>query len=292
MGFRGGLLPVVRLRTLLAMETSYFDSGIRKERRERRSAISDPGRGQDRRKQAWGAIFVIVLKRGSNRFGLLVEALFDTEEIVVTPLGPGLSTCTCFSGSTFIGDRGVVMILDAPGMAEYAGLDFEAVSREEKRRRDGKDGEEIQRLCPVNLMLFSFAPDDYFAVPLGILARLEAIQAKDIHTAGQQRSMEYRGRTMSLFFLDEIIPVAPCDPNGGQMHVIVPKGLGVCAGIVVGAVVDTVSFCESLNIDPAPVYGIRGRALISNRQVRFLDMEQVSKRMGTLAGKAGFMVGD
>jgi two-component system chemotaxis sensor kinase CheA len=282
MGYRGGLLPVVRLRTLLAMETSYFDSGTRKERRERRSAISDSGRGQERRKQAWGGIFVIVLKRGPNRFGLLVEALFDTEEIVVTPLGPGLSTCTCFSGSTFIGDRGVVMILDVPGVADHAGLDFEAVAREEKRRRVGQEGEAEQRPCPVDLMLFSFAPDEYFAAPLGALARLEAIRPKDIHTAGQQRSMDHRGRTMTLFFLDEIIPVAPCDPNGGQMHVIVPRGLGACAGIVVGAVMDTVAFCEILNIDPAPVHGIRGTALIGNRQVRFLDMEQVSKWMETL----------
>ncbi len=292
MDFRGGLLPVVRLRTLLEMETSYFDSRIRKEQRERRSAISGSRRGQDRRKQAWGGIFVIVLKRGGNRFGLLVESLFDTEEIVVTSLGPGLSTCTCFSGSTFIGDRGVVMILDALGMADHAGLDFETVTREEKRRRGGKDGEEKQRLCPVNLMLFSFAPDEYFAVPLGTLARLEAIRAKDIHTVGQQRSMEHRGRTMSLFFLDEIIPVAPCDPIGGQMHVIVPRGLAACAGIVVGLVMDTVAFCDSLNTDPAPVRGIRGTALIGNRQVRFLDMEQVSTRMETLAGTAGSMVGD
>jgi hypothetical protein len=94
--------------------------------------------------------------------------------------------------------------------------------------------------------------------------------------------MDHRGRTMTLFFLDEIIPVAPCDPNGGQMHVIVPRGLGACAGIVVGAVMDTVAFCEILNIDPAPVHGIRGTALIGNRQVRFLDMEQVSKWMETL----------
>ncbi len=292
MGFRGGLLPLVRLRTLLGVETSYFDSGTCEERRERRFAIFDPGRGQDRRKQAWGAIFVIVLKQGPNRFGLLVEELFDTEEIVVTPLGPGLSTCRCFSGSTFIGDMGVIMILDAPGIADHADLGFEAVTREEKRRRAGKQGEEEKGDCPVNLMLFSFAPDEYFAVSLETLARLEVIRPTDIHTPGQQRFMEHKGTTMTLFFLDEIIPVAPCEPNGGQMHVIVPRGSGACAGIVVGAVMDTVAFCESLKIDPASPDGIRGTAFIGNRLVRFLEMEQVSKRMETLVETAGARIGE
>ncbi|MBI9087995.1 MAG: chemotaxis protein CheA [Desulfobacterium sp.] len=292
LGFRGGLLPVVRLRTLLGIETLFFDSITREERRERRFSISGPRRGQDRRKQAGGGIFVIVLKQGINRFGLLVEEMFDTEEIVVTPLGPGLSTCVCFSGSTFNGDSGVIMILDAPGMADQARLGFGAVAREEKRRRGGKLGEEKQGLCPVNLMLFSFAPDDYFVVPLASLARLDVIRPTDIHTVGQQRFMDHKGTTTTLFFLDEIIPVAPCEPSGGPVGVIFPRGLGVSAGIVVGMVMDTVAFCESMNTDPVSPDGIRGTAFIGNRRVRFLDMEHISKRMETLVETAGSMIGE
>ncbi|MCP4115329.1 MAG: chemotaxis protein CheA [Desulfobacteraceae bacterium] len=288
-GFRGRLLPVVRLRTLLEMETRYFDAGTRREQRERRSAIFNPGKGRDRRRQPWGAVFVFVLKQGTNRFGLLVEELFDTEEIVVTPLGPGLENCPCFSGSTFLGDRGVIMILDAPGMAGHAGLEFEAVTREEKRRMAEKEGEEEQGPCPVNFMLFSFAPDDWFAVPLEALARLEAIRPLDIRTRGQLRFMDYKGRPMLLFFLDEIITAASCDFTGDQLHVIVPRGPAASAGIVVGPVMDTVAFCESVDTVPAPSPGIRGSAVIGKKRVRFLDMAQISRRMEILVKAAGYM---
>jgi len=146
---RERLLPVIRLRNLLDIDTFYIDETTGEKKIERRRALADRRKGnsqsstdmeqrsrnQDRRQDEEEGLYIVVIKVGVNQFGLCVETLFDNEEIVVKPMSEHIKSCRCFSGATILGDGGVIMILDASGMANEADLRFAVVNAEEQRRK-------------------------------------------------------------------------------------------------------------------------------------------------------------
>ena len=100
-------------------------------RHRRESRPPGPGPAQD-----WRSDYnIVVLRLGSNQFGVVVDELFDIEEIVVKPLSEFVQTCKCFSGATIMGDGRVIMILDAGGLVTQAHLHFADLQAEEKLRR-------------------------------------------------------------------------------------------------------------------------------------------------------------
>ena len=95
----------------------------------------ESARADERRRIHQGDVYVVVLRVVGNMFGLIVDELFDIEEIVVKPLSDHVRDCRCFAGSTIMGDGRVVMILDAPGIASSAKLLFAEVKTEQLRRQ-------------------------------------------------------------------------------------------------------------------------------------------------------------
>jgi len=292
MRFRGKLLPVVRLRTILNMDIRYSDEKTGQVFLERRNTIADRRaekegssnadkrqRKDDRRENVWDAVYVVVLKVGHNRFGLCVEELFDNEEIVVKPLSDYIKDCRCFCGATILGDGSVIMILDAPGIAGYSGLRFEVLNAEQERRRirelESRDiGAEAR-----NVIIFSSAEEEYFAIDLDGVARLEAINSNDIHAIGSQKFMEYNQVSIPLFQLDDFIPVTPFDFNKKEMHVIIPKGLPSTSGIIVDKIIDTMEIFQVLDKDGTIPEGIEGKAFVEGRLVQFLNIRMISGLM-------------
>ena len=298
MRLRKTLLPVIRLRTLLNMETCYMDRSTGRETEERRMTLADRRitqnrenkdgridysiRGEDRRNNKWGAVYVVVLKTGLNRFGLCLEELFDNEEIVVKPLSDHIKDCRCFSGATILGDGRVVMILDTPGMAAHAGLQFEAINAEEGRRKASEGALQNQNL--IRVIIFSSAEEEYFALPLDRVARLEALVPRKIYRFGDRRIMEYNGLSLPLFSLDEFIQVNPCEFKKEGLHVIIPKESKVKAGIVISSIIDTVELeftFDDTFVDGADgADGIYGSTFFEDKFVQFLDMDKIILMMG------------
>jgi two-component system chemotaxis sensor kinase CheA len=289
MRFRGSLLPVVRLRTLLDMEILIEDPETGLPQPERRNSIADRRarrknpeerelrtRSGDRRRSVWDAVYVVVLKVGNNRFGLCVEELHDMEEIVVKPLSWFIRDCRCFSGATILGDGKVIMILDAPGIADYAGLRFDAVNAEVQRRRTGEgDGGLPEESGVRNVIVFSSAPDEFFALPLERMARLEAVGPEAIHRIGGKRFMNHNGASLSLLGLEELLPVSPCGGDGKDLHVIIPRGMTQPLGLVVGRIIDTLTFSGALARDSGCPVGVEGKVFIDGRLVQFLDLDRL-----------------
>src|SRR5271163_3830294 len=103
---RGRLLPLVYLSRELKL-----------------AADASPATARD------GAINIVVLHADEREFGLVVEQIHDTEEIVVKPLRKQLKTVKIFAGSTIMGDGKVALILDVLGLAQHAGVVTENRSR-------------------------------------------------------------------------------------------------------------------------------------------------------------------
>ncbi|MBF0395988.1 MAG: chemotaxis protein CheA, partial [Desulfobacterales bacterium] len=155
MRLREKLLPIVRLVDVLNIEKKFIHPKTGEKLPERRENIVDRRSGkdqrekkQDRRKSYKSDINVAVLKIGHDNFGLIVDELFDNEEIVVKPLSTHIKDTKCFAGATIMGDGKVAMIIDAAGIADFANLKFGEVRAEllkrEKERFKNKNTEKAR----------------------------------------------------------------------------------------------------------------------------------------------------
>jgi two-component system chemotaxis sensor kinase CheA len=229
---RGQLLPLVPLPALLGLSERH-----------------KPGQAVEG--------FVAVLQGDTGRFGLLVDAVFDTEEIVVKPVAPILRSLAAFSGNTILGDGAVIMILDPAGIGRMAGVGGGAAAIEHVATQDER----------TQLLLFRAGGSETpIVVPLGLVARLERISADAIEIANGQPAAQYLGRLMPL------VALGPWErpAAGGQQDVMVFQDGERRVGIVVDEILDICE--ETLLLRPSEGRrGYLGSAVVAGRAADVLD---------------------
>jgi len=219
-------------------------------------------------------INIVVLRVGTNSFGLAVNQLFDNEEIVVKPLSRHIKDCKCFSGSTIMGDGRVAMILDTAGIADFAFLRFAEISAEEKRRREReeRDKKAASRRKPV--LLFNNALDEFFGLPLANISRLELISKDSIHLVGQREYINYNDKGLPLIRLENFLAVNPL-PELDELYLIIPKTNGPVAGIMVSRIINILDIQEDIARDAYTPKGFLGSGFIEGYLTFFLDPDAI-----------------
>ncbi len=292
---RGHLLPLVRLVDALEIPSYYVDDETGEKKLDRRCNLADrrklepdvegqthsPAReGQKRRASPeQSAIHIVVLRSGEHRYGLIVDRIADSEEIVVKPLSQFIKGCRCYAGATIMGDGRVAMILDVAGIASESKLRFHDLAEEsERRERAGEAGVGDRR----ELILFANAESEQFAVDLGQIVRLEKVQAGDIEKIGGSEFMQHLGKGLPLVRLENEIsvnPIADCE----EFYVLIPNGSGCSGGILASRVIDTVDTEIALDHSSEDPACINGRALVQGRLTTILDAEKLlSTALGEL----------
>ena len=221
------------------------------------------------------ALNMVVLQAGSCHFGLLVDAIHDTEEIVVKPLGKQLNGVTTYAGATIMGDGKVVLILDAVGLAQKAHV----VGQEnhDQIRKDISGPEEAKSADRQPLLVFSPGNDTRMAVPLSMVARLEEFDLNLLENSDGQQVVQYRGDIMPLIFLSDIFGMSTSREED-TMRVIVYSDRGRSVGVVVDKIIDIVE--EAVTIKKGSVgQGLLGSTVVQNKVTDLLDVEGVIRRV-------------
>jgi two-component system chemotaxis sensor kinase CheA len=181
---------------------------------------------------------IVVVRADGREFGLVVDEITDTEEIVVKPMGKQLKGITAYSGATIMGDGRVALILDILGLAQRAQVVAERrtsapITAEEKLARCKPQG----ALDCQTLLLVQCGERDRMAIPLSLVARLEEFPAASIELSGEQEVMQYRGEIMPLLRLSRIIPgltrKTPAGAAPEQLLVVVYSEAGRSVGLIV-----------------------------------------------------------
>jgi two-component system chemotaxis sensor kinase CheA len=207
--------------------------------------------------------YVVVMQVGANVFGIVVDRVFDTEEIVVKPVAPILRHITMFSGNTILGDGSVIMILDPNGVARGAGITAEG--RAEDQQTMNVNGG-IRSDSSTSLLLFRAGDQTPKAVPLGLVARLEDIPVERIEMSGGTPVVQYRGQLMPM------VPIAGHweAPASGRQAVLVFTEGQRSMGLMVDEILDVVE--EPLLIQPgSDRLGYLGSAVIAERVTDVID---------------------
>lgn len=206
--------------------------------------------------------FIIVAQVGPTTFGIMVDRVFDTEEIVVKPVTPLLRNITMFSGNTILGDGSVIMILDLNGVAQAAGeikgaeTQHVAAAAHGTGRQDGKQ----------SLLLFRAGEGAPKAVPLALIARLEEVAMQNVEQSDQMLMVQYRGKLMPLITVDDNYIVK----HEGVQPVLVFTDSERSMGLLVDEIVDIVE--ERLQVEiSAAKNGLLGSAIIAGKATEVID---------------------
>ncbi|MCG8566921.1 MAG: chemotaxis protein CheA [Desulfobacterales bacterium] len=315
---RDNLYPVLRLRNILNMETYYRDGEtgeLRPDRRlriaDRRSIPLEQGVGKlkgepivpevlardtrkgERRRRKPDPAYAVVLKLGSQRFALLVEDLFDIEEVVVEPLSEFLKGLKWFAGAAILGDGQVIMVLDVNGMATGACLAFDTIrAAVESRGPDGAVGEDIDQM---DLLVFENSPGEFLALPLDRVARLEPIQTEALHHSGGVTFTRFNDQACRLVDLSDFISLTPCPLDIGDPFGIFLKHCSPPAGIRVSKIVDTLAIDLPLLGDETDPELVQGRVFTGGMMIQVLDAQVLCRKIQQRAladGRPGGGQGD
>ena len=206
--------------------------------------------------------FVVVTQIGSYRFGIVVDRVFDTEEIVVKPVAPILRDIAIFSGNTILGDGSVIMILDPNGLTAASGesaVNAHAAAEAEHREARASD--------LVVLLVFRAGGKEPRAVPLSLVARLEEIDVAQIEHVDGQALVQYRGKLMPLVRIKD----EHAFRGEGRQPVLVFTEGDRSMGLVVDEIVDIVE--SELDVQIASQRnGVIGSAIVAGQATEIVDV--------------------
>jgi len=294
MPLRGELIPLIRLASVLGIQSSVVDPKSGEEREDRRSAIADrrsptttidesleqtldeefanKRSGQDRRYKASSDLNIVVVSAGSFKYGLVVDDLHDSIEIVVKPMGRHLKHLASYAGATIMGDGRVALILDVAGIAKLADLISMAGSQ---RAQDlAETGEGSRNKDRQSLLLFRNGPEEPCAVPLEIVERVEQVQHEDIETKSGQKVIKYRGGSLPLFALSDVSEVAKLSQEQ-ELVVIVFTVAEREIGLLASQPVDTVEIKAVIDRDTLRDTGIMGSSIIKEQTTLIIDIYEL-----------------
>jgi two-component system chemotaxis sensor kinase CheA len=241
---RNRLLPLIFLSEMLKIEDG-------------RPPANMNGQGTSNR-------YIVVTQVGGYQFGIIVDRVFDTEEIVVKPVSKMLRHVEIFSGNTILGDGSVIMILDPNGIAKAsgelgAGNNAEIGDHDQVATSNGRE--------KTSLLLFSAGGGAPKTVPLALVARLENVDLSKIEYSDTKMMIQYRGLLMPLTPFNDSIQIG----KTGQKPVLVFNDRDSSMGIIVDEIIDITEEYVEVQIG-ATHKGLMGSAIINGKATDVVDI--------------------
>jgi two-component system chemotaxis sensor kinase CheA len=269
---RDRLLPMVRLSEVLARPMPFT--------REVRAEITEKYRKEQ--EAAWqeyinaggeknGEIFsqscnFAVVKAGNSRFGLIVDQIQGTEEIVVKPMHWAVKSLSIYSGATIMGSGKCALILDVEGIARHTGIMLDVLI--------DKDAEEIDRAAKdedlQTVLLFKCGAKEQFAMALPLIRRIESISMSDVELIDEREFITIDGTSTRVLRLDHALTVSPVVERE-EMFLILPRHKRP-VGLLISDIIDIEETSAQLNVESYMEDGLLGTNIIRDSMTLFIDI--------------------
>jgi two-component system chemotaxis sensor kinase CheA len=232
--------------------------------------------GSPRSKRGAKALNIVLVDTGTFEYGLVVEDLHDTVEIVVKPMGRHLQALREYAGATILGDGQVAVILDVAGLAQRAGLtrtSAAATAHADVEDTNGDTSGEVH-----SLLLFRNAPGEHCAVPIELVTRVERVHSEQVENLGGRRTMQYGGVSLPLVTLHDVAAVDELVETQ-QWVVVVFDCAGKTVGLLVAEPLDMIE--TRLEMDTATLRqpGVAGSALLNGHTTLMLDIFELADKV-------------
>ena len=266
---RDRLLPVVRLTELLSRR-GPFTSATRAEIIARFHGATS----------AATLAYVAVLKLGSQQFGLVVDDVLKSEEIVVKPLHPLLRPLGVYAGATILGDGGVALILSVEGLARQSGIAYRPLRQEPAALPAAPEAGQRQ-----TLLLFRYGSAELLAMPLGDVQRVVMFNPDRIERVGEREFVNVDDTAFNLLRLERFLNLSSCRESS-TLFLILPRHIPVPVGLLATEIVDTPTLPLQLDDQAYRADGVLGTALIRGQIAVFLDTYRLVEMWELESGSA------
>ena len=279
---RGRLLPIVHLPTALGLKRTYIDPVTGERKEERRKSLYDQRRREPdpeiadpscRRFNNSNILRILVLKIGSRRFGMAIDFIHGSEEILVKSLPKFMNDCKCYSGVTIMGDGKTAMILDPEGIVQKAQLRFV----EGLEQKDAQDSELLYENMKEqqNLLIFRSSGPEYLGIDLSLVSRVEEIEENDIEKIGDKEYIKYRNGSLRVVRPEDFININKVPAAPKKYYVIIPKLIKKPMGILAVEIHDTI--CTNINLDQETIMakGLFGSFLYNRKIILLLNIYEL-----------------
>lgn len=294
---RGKLIPLVSLGRVLGINREVIDenTGLTlsdrrqslADRRSRRSPLLVSGSAvqtdsesastkreaeTDRRYHAANDLNIVIISTGTFQYGVVVDQFFNTEEIVVKPLGRHLKGLPEYAGATIMGDGKVALIIDVSGLAAKAGMRH--VSGSSRAAILAAETAREGRHDAMSFLLFQNQPGELCGIPMEMVLRVERIERSQVENSAGRRTMQYRGASLPLITLSDAAEVKPIGEEQ-KLAVIVSSIGGREVGLMVAMPVDVIETRLQIDQKTHRQKGISGSAIVKDKTMLLVDIVEI-----------------
>ena len=251
---RGKLLPLLNLSQRLGLFDGEDNVGVE---------------GTD------SVVNIVVLRANDCQFGLVVDEVNDTEEIVVKPLSRQLKSLSEYAGATIMGDGTVALILDVMGLAISAGL---AGEMRDQALAAASVNESKHNSESSSLLVVDLGDERRFAMPISMVSRLETVPSTAIESADGKEVIQYRGTIMPLVRLSRVIDSSVrSSDDGDTLQIVVHTDGDRSYGLVVNRIVDAVETVLELHETKPESHNLLGTTIINERITDVLNLANLAR---------------
>jgi two-component system, chemotaxis family, sensor kinase CheA len=222
------------------------------------------------------AVNIIVLRANDQQFGLVVDRVIDTEEIVVKPLSRQLKSISEYAGATIMGDGTVALILDVMGVAHASGLasqmrEQNAASSNSQETRSAHDSQ--------TLLVVDLGDARRFALPTSMVSRLEKVPLDSIELADGREVIQYRQNILPLVRLSNVFGASHLtEQSSTELQIIVYADQGLACGFVVNRIVDIVETELRFQSAKSAADILLGTTVIQQHVTDVLNLRNIAQR--------------
>ncbi len=223
---------------------------------------------------------LVIFQYRKHFFGAVVDSVIGIHEIIVRSTPRLLQECIVYSGHTVLGNGRVSLILDINGLVQVLNLKFmETTTAHEvvtaRSVATSATASNGKRQFSQKMLVFTCSANEYFAIPLELVAIIERIQKKDLRTVGPKEFCQLKQETISVMRLDSFLPIAKFDESRSDYCLIRAAALSYPIGILTGPDISVIDVDDTFETRMNDSKGILGTFLHHDRLVMLLDLYSI-----------------
>lgn len=221
---------------------------------------------------------IVVVRADGYQYGIVVDEIYDIEEIVVKKLSPIVNSNVYFEGVTFVGDGDLALILNLTGIAKQYNISKQTNDDDEASNRFLQKKTEAEA-SKMELLLFDTWKTKNLALPLSAVHRLENIEVEQVEYSGDVAHINYRGTFLPLILTDQFIKTNTefhkevKDFYSGTMKVIVVQKNTKLIGLIVDEIKDIKEIENEINTNLVDREEIKGTVFINDRSISVINLD-------------------
>ena len=270
---RDKLIAIVNLENALSLNVSALNNGDQA--------------GLHASLRASSARCLVVFQYRKHFFGAVVDNVVGIQEIIVRSTPKLLNSCLVYSGHTVLGNGRVSLILDINGLVQSLNLKFMETATKAGASKTAPSQATvdqslsttgIKKRVTQKMLIFSCADNEYFAIPLELVAIIERISPKDLRIVGQKEYCQLKQETVSIVRLDAFLPIGKFNDQRADICLIRAAAVAYPIGILTGPDVCVVDVDDAFETRMNDSKGILGTFMHNDRLVMLLDLYSVFEK--------------